>query len=173
MSKGDFILRLDADDFLNKNAIKLMIDKIKDKENYGLIFCDYYYIDDKSKIISRFKYKHKKTYNIMDTPALGACCLINKKNYMKIGGYNNLFDRQDGYYLWILMNLNNFKILHLRKPLFFYRKHGKNLSNDKLKILQTRIKIIHYFLYKKNAPQAFSLEKLLKQTKKKISQLKI
>ena len=38
---------------------------------------------------------------------------------MKIGGYNNLFDRQDGYYLWILMNLNNFKILHLRKPLFF------------------------------------------------------
>ena len=49
MSKGDFILRLDADDFLNKNAIKLMIDKIKDKENYGLIFCDYYYIDDKSK----------------------------------------------------------------------------------------------------------------------------
>ena len=56
-----------------------MIDKIKNKKNYGLIFCDYYYIDDKSKIISRFKYKHKKTYNIMDTPAHGACSLINKK----------------------------------------------------------------------------------------------
>ena len=173
LSKGDFIFRLDADDFLNKNAIKLMISKIKNKKNYGLIFCDYYNIDSKSKILSRFKYKHKKKYNIMDAPAHGACSLINKKNYLKIGGYNDLFDRQDGYYLWILMNLNDLKILHLRKPLFFYRKHGNNLSNDKLKILKTRFKIIHFFLQKKNVPQTFFLKKLLKQTKKKISQLKI
>ena len=168
LSKGDFILRLDADDFLNKDAIKLMINKIKNKRNYGLIFCDYYNIDSKSKVLSRYKYKHKKKYTIMDTPAHGACSLINKKNYLKIGGYNNLFDRQDGYYLWILMNLNDFKILHLQKPLFFYRKHGKNLSNDKLKILKTRFKIIHYLLQKKNVPQAFFLKKLLKQTKKKL-----
>ena len=84
-----------------------------------------------------------------------------------------MFDRQDGYYLWILMNLNDLKILHLQKPLFFYRKHGNNLSNDKLKILKTRFKIIHYFLQKKNVPQTFFLKKLIKQTKKKISHLKI
>ena len=144
--------------------------KKKFKKIYNLNSIHIYNPIDKSKILSRFKYKHKKSFNIMDSPAHGACSLINKKNYLKIGGYNKLFDRQDGYYLWILMNLNNLKILHLQKPLFFYRKHGKNLSNDKLKILKTRIKIILYFLYKKNVPQTFyfSLEKLLKQTKKKL-----
>lgn len=172
ISKGDFILRLDADDFLDHNAIQLMINEFKNNRNNGLIFCDYYYVNKKSKISSRFKYIHKKNYNLMDTPAHGACSLINKKNYLKIGGYNDLFDRQDGYYLWILMNLNNLKILHLKKPLFYYRKHGKNLSNDKLKILKTRLKIIDYFLSKKNISQAVSLKKLFNITQKKIYKLK-
>ena len=97
---------------------------------------------------------------------------INKKILKKIGGYNELFDRQDGYYIWFLILLNNFKIFHIKKALFFYRKHNRSLSNNIYKILKTRIKILNYlinnFLYfnlelfrhKKNTLQKLKLNRL-------------
>lgn len=47
------------------------------------------------------------------------------------------------------MLLKKYTILHYKKPLFYYRKHGKNLSLDFEKILQTKLKILSFFLKKK------------------------
>ena len=60
---------------------------------------------------------------------------INKKIFNKIGGYNTKFDRQDGYYLWLVFLLNKYRVSHCNKPLFFYRKHNKSLSKNLIKIL--------------------------------------
>ena len=64
------------------------------------------------------------------------------------GYYNEAFDRQDGFYLWLLVNLKQVKILHCKKYLFYYRKHSKNLTKNKLKILNVRLKILNYFMKK-------------------------
>ena len=48
-----------------------MIIKLKIKKLW-FIFCDYYYIDNKSKSYLDLS-TIKKTYNIMDAPAHGAC----------------------------------------------------------------------------------------------------
>ena len=42
ISKGKFILRLDADDYLHPDALKKMYSKIKKYSNVALIFPDYY-----------------------------------------------------------------------------------------------------------------------------------
>ena len=117
-------------------------------ENVALIFPDFYWINNKSKILSRFKYKHKTSYTVQDSPAHGACSLINKKYLKKIGCYNEKFDRQDGYYIWFLILFNKFKIIHYKKPLFYYRKHKKNLSKKTKKILTVRMNILKYFINK-------------------------
>jgi len=148
VSKGKFILRLDADDYLHPDALNKMYFKIKKNSNAALIFPDYYWVDKKSKVMSRFKYKHKTNYTLKDLPAHGACSLINKKVLTKIGCYNEKFDRQDGYYIWFLILFNQFKIMHCAEPLFYYRKHGKNLSSSVKKILSTRLSILRYFLGK-------------------------
>ena len=124
---------MDADDYLHPDALKKMYSKIKKYSNVALIFPDYYWVNDKSKILSRFKYKHKRNYTLKDLPAHGACSLINKKVLIKIGGYSEKFDRQDGYYIWFLILFSQFKIMHYEKPLFYYRKHGKNLSRGSQK----------------------------------------
>ena len=147
-SKGKFILRLDADDYLHPDALEKMYSEIKKYSNVALIFPDYYLVNGKSKILSRFKYKHKTNYTLNDLPAHGACSLINKKMFMKIGGYSEKFDRQDGYYIWFSILFNKLKIMHYEKPLFYYRKHGKNLSREMKKILRTRLNILKHFLNK-------------------------
>ena len=47
--KGEFLLRLDADDWLNKNALLLMINKILSKKSYGAVYGGYYYVDINGK----------------------------------------------------------------------------------------------------------------------------
>ena len=148
-AKGRFILRLDADDYLRVDALKNLFQIISKNRNAGLIFPDYYLINKNSKMLSRFKYKQKRYYGLEDFPAHGACSMINLKKLKKIGGYSEKFDRQDGYYIWLLIILNNLKILHCKKPLFYYRKHGQNLSKDIKKILKARKKILDHFLQKK------------------------
>ena len=171
-SKGKYIIRLDSDDYLHPKAVEKMYLKIKKDKNIGLVFPNFYWINNNGKILSEFKYNYKLNYLIKYIPAHGACSLINKKILKKIGGYNELFDRQDGYYIWFLILLNNFKIFHIKKALFFYRKHNRSLSNNIYKILKTRIKILNYlinnFLYfnlelfrhKKNTLQKLKLNRL-------------
>ena len=148
ISKGKFILRLDADDYLRPDALQKMYSKIKKYSNVALIFPDYYVVNNKSKILSRFKYKHKTYYTLKDLPAHGAGSLINKKMLIKIGGYSEKFDRQDGYYIWFSILFNQLKIMHYGKSLYYYRKHDKNLSKKVKKILATRLNILRYFLNK-------------------------
>ena len=160
-SRGRYILRLDADDYLNTHALKYMFNKIKNKPDVALVFPDFFNVCKNSNFISRFRYTHKKKYNFLDMPAHGDCSLINKKIFFKIGGYNKLFDRQDGFYIWLLILLNKFKIIHCQKPLFYYRKHDNNLSKNTKKILKTRLKILQFFL--KNKENHISPLKKLKQ----------
>ena len=159
-SKGKYVLRLDADDFLHPNAIKEMYSQIKNCSDTALVFPNFYELENKSKRKKIYKYQHKQFYGFGDQPAHGACSLINKRIFYKIGGYNNKFDRQDGYYIWFAILSNNYNIKHCKKPLFYYRKHGKNLSKNSKKILQTRLNILRYFSKTKlDFDQIFSIQK--------------
>lgn len=166
-TNGDFFLRLDADDYLHQNAIKEMYQNIKKSSDIALVFCDFYNFKDGLKNFSRYSYKNKKNCNINDNPAHGACSLINKRIFKKVGGYNNKWDRQDGYYIWFAFLLKKYRIIYCKKPLFFYRKHNNNLSSNFTKIIKTRLKILNFF-----SKTSLSYKKLLLSHKKKtISEL--
>ncbi|MBD1153492.1 glycosyltransferase family 2 protein [Pelagibacterales bacterium SAG-MED24] len=165
-SKGKYIMRLDADDYLSKNAIKYLINNIKNKKKTMMIFPNFFKISEKSKIISKYKYQSKSKYSLYDEPAHGACCLINTNFLKKIGGYNELFDRQDGHYLWYSILSRKKNICHINKFLFYYRMHQHNLSKQKKKILLTRLRIINFFLKRNLFIEEFNYQKNM--TKKKL-----
>ena len=168
-SKGKYILRLDADDYLKKSTVKHLYSKIKNNYKIKMVFPNFFWINSTGKILSKFSYRHKNNYNILDFPAHGACSLIDLKFLRSIGGYSEKFDRQDGFYIWLRILLKNYKILHTKKHLFFYRKHKNNLSNNIFKIYSVRLKIINFFLkYKKFKKKLLVLQKI---TKKKLELL--
>ena len=54
---------MDADDWLQVNAIKNMINVFKDNKNIGAVYGNYYYTNEQGKIIDTKKFKYyKKTY---------------------------------------------------------------------------------------------------------------
>lgn len=167
-SKGKYILRLDADDYLKKNAVKYLFSKIKNNYKIKMAFSNFFWINSSGKILSKFNYKYKDNYSILDFPAHGACSLINLSFLKKIGGYSEKFDRQDGFYIWLEILLKKFQVINVKNYLFYYRKHKNNLSKNIMKIYKTRLNIIKFFKKKNNDPRLLTLEKL---TKKKIKEI--
>lgn len=150
LSKGKYIIRLDADDYLETNALELMVSVMEKDKQLGLVFPDYFYVDiNGNKIGEERRHDFDKDVAVFDQPAHGACTMVRTEFLKKLGGYNEAFSCQDGYDLWIKF-VTNHKVSNINKPLFSYRRHGNNLTNNELRILQTRQLIKRDFVKKNN-----------------------
>ena len=139
--QGEFIIRLDADDWLDENAISIMIEKLKKNPEANFIFPDYYEVDQHgliSKLIRRHDFKN---VSLKDQFAHGACTLFRVKALKKIGGYDETFSCQDGVNIWLKFLKKN-KPLNVNLPLFFYRKHSSSLTTNYKKIAKNRNEIL-------------------------------
>ena len=76
------------------------------------------------------------------------CTMIRTDFLKEIGGYDESFNCQDGYELWIKFT-RRFKVSNLQEPLFYYRKHGSNLTSNEELILKTRAKINQKYINKR------------------------
>ena len=151
LAKGKYIIRLDADDFFDKNAIEILVSKLEKDQNLGLVFSDYYTVDKTGNIIEMFRRHDFSEVELLDQPAHGACSMVRKEFLLAINGYDESYHCQDGWDLWVRF-IKNFGVGNINLPLFYYRQHGKNLTKGKNKILSTRASIL-----KKNAKQTSSV----------------
>lgn len=148
-ARGQFVIRLDADDYLDQNSLSVFINAITKDDNIALVYSDYYLVDEKKNILSLEKQLSRNAINLYDKPVLAACCLIRKSAIFSVNLYDERFNRQDGYDIWYKL-IQNFKIKHVPLPLFFYRRHEKNLTKNQVGLFKTRTKILRKFSQKKN-----------------------
>ena len=148
-ASGKYIIRLDADDYFVSNALEQMSGKLEANPELGMVFPNYYYIDEKDQVTGeevRHDFDNNKV-SLLDQPAHGACTMIRTDFLNEIGGYDESFNCQDGYELWIKFT-QRYEVSNLREPLFYYRKHGSNLTSNEEMILQTRAKINQKYINK-------------------------
>jgi glycosyltransferase involved in cell wall biosynthesis len=149
LAKGEYIMRVDADDYLDENALFVMANILDKHPEFGMVYPDYFEIDEKGNIIDYFrKNKLREEITLLDLPANGACTLMRKSCYLAIVGYRQDIRMQDKYDLWIKF-LQKFEPYNVNLPLFYYRRHGGNISNNTKKILQTRRYIKEKFVEEK------------------------
>lgn len=145
-AKGKYIMRLDADDYLEPNALEVMSNVLNSDESLGLVFPNYYYVDKFGNITGEEKrHNFEKEVSLYDQPAHGACTMIRLKFLKELGGYNESFTCQDGYDLWIKF-ITHHNVVNVDRTLFSYRRHGENLTTNEEKILSTRRQIKEAFL---------------------------
>jgi CMP-N-acetylneuraminic acid synthetase len=159
VSQGKYIMRLDADDYLDENALLVMSNVLDKNPNYGLVYPDYYHISKKGKVLDIIRRnKIGKEDKIMDLPAHGACTMTRKKCLEEIGGYDEETKCQDGYSLWMKF-VQKFKPYNVNLPLFYYRMHNENLTCNSKKILTTRRYLKEKFVKQnlKNKPRVLAI----------------
>ncbi|MFC3150303.1 glycosyltransferase family 2 protein [Litoribrevibacter euphylliae] len=139
---SDYIVRLDADDWLDSSYISEM-KKIIYKDSPSLVFGNFFYVDGKDKVIGEHHCLSRGLNNnaiTHDEPLHGACTLIKREDFLSLGGYYENFSCQDGFDLYL--KLRNHKISLLDHKCFFYRKGHTSLSTNKSRLFDTRIKMI-------------------------------
>lgn len=148
-SSAKFIMRLDADDFLNKKIVEVFIKKMIKKPNIAMVYSDYYEVNSNGKklgAIKQINLNSKKS--IKDRPILAACCLFKKEALFSVNLYDESFTRQDGYDIWYKL-FDNYDFEYVPKYLFFYRKHQNSLTKNDVSLFKTRTNILNKFAQKK------------------------
>lgn len=148
LSNGKYIMRLDADDYLDENALSVLSNILDVKPEIGLVYPDYYHINEEGDVIELVRRgKIGEEVQILDLPAHGACTMFRKELLMQVGGYLEDFSRQDGYEIWLRF-IQKFEPYNVNIPLFYYRQHPVSLTKDQKKLLETRGEIKRHFVEK-------------------------
>ena len=141
LSKGKYIIRLDADDWFDNHALEILYKSIEKDNKIGLVFPDYFEVDEQGDIINITRRHDFKKVTLRDQAAHGACTLIRTEFLKKMGGYNESFSRQDGYDVWVKF-IDKYHVKNINLPLFYYRQHTGSLSKNTKKLLSTRSEIL-------------------------------
>lgn len=138
LARGEYIIRLDADDFFDENALLVLSTTLDQKPDIGLVYPDYYHVDEKGDVLDlvRRKKLHEEV-TLLDLPAHGAGTMVRKRCLDELNGYRDIVRCQDGYDLWIRF-IDRFGVANVNLPLFYYRRHGTNLTENVAGLLQAR-----------------------------------
>jgi CMP-N-acetylneuraminic acid synthetase len=145
VARGRYIMRLDADDYLDPNALLVLSSRLEQEPELGLVFPDYYYVDAEGQMMGmERRHDFGQGVSVFDQPAHGACTMVRRQCLLDVGGYDERFTCQDGYDLWVKF-VTAYKVANVNLPLFYYRQHGSNLTRNEDRILATRtdIKRVH------------------------------
>lgn len=140
-ARGRYIIRLDADDWLDVNALGVMVPVLERDSRLGLVFPDFFLVDEEGNLLEMVRRHNFNDVELLDQPAHGACTMIRRSCLEAIDGYDESFRCQDGYDLWIRF-IEHFDVRNVNLPLFYYRQHARSLTRNEEKILSTRSKII-------------------------------
>lgn len=127
-ANGEFIMRLDADDFLNRFSVYLLSQILIENPEIGFVYTDHFRVDEKG-------YKQEKV--ILNTDEKihdhGAGIMYRKEVFYKVGPYDEeLRNCEDFDFFARVMKI--YKGFHLPLPLYRYHIHGENISLRKDRI---------------------------------------
>lgn len=146
LSRGQYVMRLDADDYLDENCLLVLSNALDLKPEVGLVYPDYYHIDPRGVLLEIVRRKKiGEEVELLDLPAHGACTMIRKDVLLNIGSYSEEYSCQDGYDLWIKV-IEKYAPYNVNVPLFYYRQHPQSLTQKQQKILDTRGEIKRRFV---------------------------
>ena len=120
-SKSKYIVRVDSDDYVNKEFLKILLLFIESNKDIDAFACDYITVNNKEEVLERL--------DCFKSPI--ACGIIFKKKQMiSIGLYNKkkLINEEVDFRKRFE---KKFTISRVPIPLYRYRKHKKSLTGNK------------------------------------------
>tara|TARA_Y100000310_G_scaffold141695_1_gene141153 strand:+ start:69 stop:722 length:654 start_codon:yes stop_codon:yes gene_type:complete len=120
ISRANYIVRVDADDFVNEYFLYLLNEFLEQNKYMDAVACDYLLVDDKEEVIDR--------KNCIRDP-IGCGIMFKSSHLFEIGLYDEEFQLSEEKELRYRFE-KRYKIHRLELPLYRYRRHERNITND-------------------------------------------
>ncbi|MEZ4800854.1 MAG: glycosyltransferase family A protein [Flavobacteriales bacterium] len=119
-AKGQFIVFLDADDYIHKDLLKVQKLFLDENPRLDAVSTDYYLVDERGARIEHINAEEKPI----------ACGIMFRKDFLyNIGLYDETFRAREEEDLRIRWK-QKYNIHNLLIPLYRYRMHTSNLTKD-------------------------------------------
>ena len=120
-ARGQFIVRVDSDDYVHVDFLKILSLHLQLNHSIDAIASDYLLVNNDQDVIGEM--------NCLKNP-IGCGIMFRLKHLIELGLYNAKFLRREDEEL-----MNRFKIKYnisrVAIPLYRYRRHENNITNDK------------------------------------------
>lgn len=117
-AKGRFIVRVDSDDYVNKEFLNFLEMYLLYNNETQAVSCDYYRVDDKENILSQENSEKKP---------IGCAIMFRIEALIDIGLYDKNFKIHEEKDLKIRF-LKKYRIDRIPIPLYRYRSHKNNMT---------------------------------------------
>lgn len=119
-AQGKYIVRVDSDDYVNKHYLLFMSTFLEMNQYMDAVACDYILVDANENFLG--------IRNYLDDP-IGCSIMYRKDQLLKLGMYDPELKVHEDKDLYIRFTEKH-KIHRIELPLYRYRKHDNNLTND-------------------------------------------
>lgn len=123
MARGKYVVRVDGDDYIHKDFLRVMTEALEWNDDMGFVYCDLINVSGiggpKQRKLARNTHER-----LLDH---GAGVMFRKKHLNAIGGYDEKLRNCEDYDL-ILRYESRAKGWHLRLPYYRYFREGSALS---------------------------------------------
>tara|TARA_R110002110_G_scaffold408765_2_gene630607 strand:+ start:487 stop:1113 length:627 start_codon:yes stop_codon:yes gene_type:complete len=119
-AKSQFVIRVDADDFVNADMCYIMSKYLISNHDAFCVSCDYFMVDEHENILER-KYAEKNNIS---------CGIMYRRDLLlEMGGYNPKMRHREEEELRKRLS-EYYKIHHLKFPFYRYRMHNFNKTKE-------------------------------------------
>ena len=119
-TNSKYVVRVDSDDFVNQNFINFLHFYLETNDQIGAVTCDYYLVDEAEKVLKR---------QSAETHPIACGVMFRRKLLESVGFYDPAFKINEEKELMIRF-AKKYQVDHLTIPLYRYRKHESNMTND-------------------------------------------
>ncbi len=144
-ARGEYVVRLDADDYLDESFLLVLVATLDARKDVDLVYSDYYEIDDAGSVTGVYRRDSLRDGVLLDLPSHGACTMYRTAVLRKLGGYWEDIGRGDGMGVWVRF-IQEHRAHNVRLPLFYYRKHPVSATTNVRALRQARADILQKFV---------------------------
>ena len=138
-SNGDYIVRLDADDFVDGKLVELESAFLEENPGVDAVWCDYWKTHPKKG--EGFE-THYLEHSPQETLEHACGAMFRRSAWSKLGGYDEALRFQEAFDFWLRFKKAGLVAHHMSQPLYFYRQHPGSMSTNHAEKMQTRREIL-------------------------------
>jgi glycosyltransferase involved in cell wall biosynthesis len=146
ISKGKYILPLDADNKIKPEYLTRAIEILETKSEVSIVYSDKILFGKSNDIIKVGEFNPSK---IIQSNYIDACAIFRKDCWFEIGGYDEKMPIQgwEDWDFWISAIEKKYKFFYIPEPLFFYRVSDNSMIYNL--IISPKInELIEYIFFK-------------------------
>ena len=125
-SRGIYIIRVDADDYINEKMIEVLLLFLQQNPTKAFSYCDHFRVDENET-------REDRVYLDTEKQLLehGAGILFKKSCLEAIGLYDEDMRNCEDMLLLKKLLSKNYKGIYVQLPLYRYLRHDTNMTNNK------------------------------------------